>query len=178
MRTGGGPWGTVTGGHRGAAELLAFPTREMDLDWVEALERHPDNAPFVLQWPRSRHRAASVDRSTAHWTFRRPSGERVGFAILTPVRWPATNVELVRLVVDVKGRGYGRAALELIQDFVFGELEAHRLWLDVFDFNHRARALYERCGFVQEGILREAVPRDGCFLSLVVYARLAWERAA
>jgi RimJ/RimL family protein N-acetyltransferase len=50
-----------------------------------------------------------------------------------------------------------------ILDYVFRELKAHRLWLDVFETNTRAQHVYENLGFRHEGILREAIFRDGEF---------------
>jgi RimJ/RimL family protein N-acetyltransferase len=35
---------------------------------------------------------------------------------------------------------------------VFDELGAHRLWLDVFEHNARARHVYRSMGFAEEGV--------------------------
>jgi RimJ/RimL family protein N-acetyltransferase len=59
------------------------------------------------------------------------------------------------------GQGYGSDALRAILDFGFGELRLERIWLDVYDFNERARRVYERVGFVLEGTLRRALYRAG-----------------
>jgi len=40
----------------------------------------------------------------------------------------------------------------------FDEIGLHRIDLGVFDFNTRAIRCYEKCGFVQEGLAREALP--------------------
>ena len=42
---------------------------------------------------------------------------------------------------------------------------AHRLWLDVKDFNLRAKYLYETEGFMIEGKLRENILGEKWFLS-------------
>jgi diamine N-acetyltransferase len=53
------------------------------------------------------------------------------------------------------------------------------LWLDVKDFNHRARTLYASEGFVVEGTLRECLKADdGSFESLVVMSLLKREYQA
>jgi RimJ/RimL family protein N-acetyltransferase len=39
----------------------------------------------------------------------------------------------------------------------FGDLRAHRFWLDVKSLNARALGLYASEGFVEEGRLRESV---------------------
>ena len=60
-------------------------------------------------------------------------------------------------------QGYGSDALRALIAFGFGELRLERIWLDVYDFNARARHVYERVGFVEEGVLRHALYRDGAF---------------
>jgi RimJ/RimL family protein N-acetyltransferase len=61
------------------------------------------------------------------------------------------------------GQGYGSDALRAIIEFGFGELRLERIWLDVYDFNERARRLYDRLGFVHEGTLRHGLYRAGAF---------------
>jgi RimJ/RimL family protein N-acetyltransferase len=59
------------------------------------------------------------------------------------------------------GNAYRSEALGLIPPFVFGKIGLHRLELEVFEFNPRARHVYERAGFVHEGRKREALLWDG-----------------
>ena len=49
------------------------------------------------------------------------------------------------------GRGLGREATRLVLAHAFGPMALHRVDLRVLDFNHRAIAMYRRCGFVVEG---------------------------
>jgi diamine N-acetyltransferase len=53
-------------------------------------------------------------------------------------------------------RGWGTDALNALVDFGFGELRLERIWLDVYDFNARARRSYDKAGFTLEGTLRHA----------------------
>jgi RimJ/RimL family protein N-acetyltransferase len=62
-----------------------------------------------------------------------------------------------------------------MKQVVFEQFHAHRLWLDVRDFNTRARALYESEGFVVEGTLRECQKWQGYYSSLVVLSILEEE---
>jgi RimJ/RimL family protein N-acetyltransferase len=59
--------------------------------------------------------------------------------------------------------GYGSDALRAMVDFAMGELRMERVWLDVYDYNDRARRVYERVGFVHEGTLRHGLYRRGEF---------------
>ncbi len=61
----------------------------------------------------------------------------------------------------VFGRGYGTEATRLVVDYAFDVVGLHRIGLEVFDFNPRARRVYEKCGFVREGLRRDALRWDG-----------------
>ena len=54
------------------------------------------------------------------------------------------------------GHGYGSEAAKLMLEYGFKQLGLHRIELLVFDFNQRARNMYSKLGFVEEGVLREA----------------------
>ena len=59
------------------------------------------------------------------------------------------------------GKGYGTAAIRLVQGYAFGPLGLHRLSVRVLAYNHRAIRAYEKCGFRIEGLEREAAFVDG-----------------
>ena len=52
-------------------------------------------------------------------------------------------------------RGYGTEASTLLLDYAFAVLGYHKINLDFFEYNARARAMYEKLGFVIEGRRRE-----------------------
>lgn len=61
------------------------------------------------------------------------------------------------------GQGYGTDAMDALLDFGFGQLRMERLWLEVYDFNSRARRSYDKSGFVLEGTERHAIYKQGRF---------------
>lgn len=71
------------------------------------------------------------------------------------------------------GRGYGTEALRLLLDYAFDVVGVHRVTLEVFDFNTRAQRVYEKCGFVREGVQREALYWDGQWHDTIDMAVLA-----
>ena len=155
------------------------PTLPADLPYVLALETSRDNAPWVLPWPEERHRDALADPDVIHAVIvTKEDGRRIGYAIIAGLRNPHRSIELVRLVIDEKRKGWGRATLRLLKRKAFIEWGAHRFWLDVFSENARARSLYEAEGFTPEGRLREVVCHDGRFRDLVVMSVLQQETAA
>ena len=60
-----------------------------------------------------------------------------------------------------RGVGIGSAASALILDYGFNGLDLHRIWLEVIAPNEPAKRIYQRLGFVREGVLREAYLLDG-----------------
>ncbi len=59
------------------------------------------------------------------------------------------------------GRGFGTEATRLILGHGFETLGLHRISLEVYAFNPRARRAYEKAGFVAEGVLRDALLWEG-----------------
>ena len=77
-----------------------------------------------------------------------------------------------------RGRGYGADAMRVGLRFAFHELNLHRVCLTVFSYNAPAIALYERLGFVREGVYREHIERDGQRHDMILYGllRREWEK--
>ncbi|MEU9597474.1 GNAT family protein [Streptomyces sp. NPDC048109] len=76
-----------------------------------------------------------------------------------------------------RGRGVGTEATRLIVGHAFGELGLHRVQLDAYAHNRRAIRVYEKVGFVREGVRREVEQRDGVWVDEVLMAVLDHEWA-
>jgi diamine N-acetyltransferase len=76
------------------------------------------------------------------------------------------------------GKGYGTDAMNAIVDFGFGQLRLERMWLEVYDFNVRARRSYEKCGFVLEGTERHAIYKQGRYIDVQLMSILRDEWVA
>lgn len=59
------------------------------------------------------------------------------------------------------GQGYGTDAVRTMLQFAFGELNLHRVELEVHEFNPRAIRCYEKAGFRHEGTRRQALFHEG-----------------
>jgi RimJ/RimL family protein N-acetyltransferase len=70
------------------------------------------------------------------------------------------------------GRGYGTEATAAVVEHAFTALGVHRIELEVFAFNPRAQRVYEKVGFVVEGVRRDALRWDGEWVDVVVMAML------
>jgi RimJ/RimL family protein N-acetyltransferase len=69
------------------------------------------------------------------------------------------------------GRGLGSAATELAVEHAFA-VGVHRIELEVYDFNPRARRVYEKAGFRHEGTKRDALLWDGSWVDAHVMSLL------
>lgn len=60
-----------------------------------------------------------------------------------------------------QGKGYGPEAISWLLDWCFLSAGLHRVELTVFEWNERARMVYEKLGFVTEGRQRQCLWREG-----------------
>lgn len=65
-----------------------------------------------------------------------------------------------------RGRGLGTEATALVVRHGLGSMGLHRITLEVYDFNPRARHVYEKVGFVHEGTGRDALLFDGQWIDV------------
>ena len=162
------------------------PATPQDIPQIIAIESLPEYRAFVGRWSEDRHLAALtgpdaryfvVDAAGTH-PHGQPSAEIAAFAILRGFAESSNAIELKRIAVRTPHRGLGRKFLEELIRIVFEDFRAHRLFLDVFETNARARHLYESLGFVYEGLWREAALVDGVYHSLCLMSILDREYAA
>lgn len=107
------------------------------------------------------------------------SGEYIGQIDLIKIDWPNRNASM-GIVIGTKdnlSKGYGREAIGILQDFVFNKLNLHKIELEVREFNHRAIACYNKCGFVEEGRIREDYYINGKYTDTLLMGVLKreWE---
>jgi hypothetical protein len=89
----------------------------------------------------------------------------------TPEPW---LLELRAVAVWENGCGAGRFVMQYTIWRAFDDIQANRIYLEVVAENARARALYERAGFHQEGVFRQGYrAADGTYHDLVPYGMLA-----
>lgn len=89
----------------------------------------------------------------------RKHGETVGHGEIVALdRWNCSAI-MARILVgpqEMRGKGIGEQIVRALLQVAFQELSLHRVALHVFTFNTSAIRCYERVGFKQEGVLREA----------------------
>ncbi|HTI24503.1 MAG TPA: GNAT family protein [Kutzneria sp.] len=135
----------------------------------------PDDVEPMRQWYGSRadHEdrldLAAVDRA---------SGRYVGEVVLNELD-PNNNSCSFRIALGATGqnRGLGTEATRLVLGYAFERVGLHRISLEVYSFNSRARRVYEKVGFQAEGVLRDALLWEGQRFDAHVMSILAHEWA-
>ena len=74
-----------------------------------------------------------------------------------------------------QNRGMGTFAVRTMLRHAFYNLNLHRVELSVLASNFRAIHLYEKCGFVREGIKRKCNYKNGEFVDMHIYSILKEE---
>jgi diamine N-acetyltransferase len=145
---------------------------EADVPFIVVTEHSPQFREYIGTWTSEEHLAAMRDPDTRYFIALNDAGSELGYAILRGLSSEHRNIELKRVVMRSPGQGHGRQVLKFLLEKVFEEFGAHRLWLDVFESNLRARDVYLSLGFQQDGILRESIFRDGQYHSLLLMSLL------
>ena len=150
---------------------LASPS---DVTFVTDLEKQFADTGLVGSDSRPDHEQRMAGGDAAYLIVEH-DGQPAGFVILCGLRSMHRNIELKRIIVSEPGDGVGREALRLVERMVFRDLSAHRLWLDVYSDNERARRAYRAAGFVEEGMMRDCVWSGDRFRSMVLMSILDCE---
>ncbi len=80
-----------------------------------------------------------------------------------------------RIWLSRRDQGLGREATTLALQHAFTTARLNRVELEVYDFNPRARAVYEKAGFLHEGTRRQALVFDDAWVDSHLMAVLRGE---
>jgi diamine N-acetyltransferase len=149
-----------------------------DIPQIVAIEQIPEYRSYIGTWSAEEHLRAMADSDNEYFVVSSDDHTVDGFAILQGLESEHHSVHLKRIAVRTPNRGCGRLLLEYGMLRAFLHHHAHRLWLDVFETNTRARRIYEDYGFRYDGVLREAILRDGAYHTLALMSLLDREYTA
>lgn len=77
---------------------------------------------------------------------------------------------IIGITIDKKfwGRGYGTEAMMVVMKYLFNELEAESISLEVLLENERAVKCYRNCGFAEEEVKDKKIMIDGKYKDILV----------
>ncbi|OUE23871.1 Spermidine N(1)-acetyltransferase [Clavibacter michiganensis] len=172
--------------------VILRPFTPADIDAMGAILADPD----VIRLTGSAHTRAEVaemaarpeldDRARTWYATRADQPDRLDLALVDRAtdacvgeavlnEWsPEDRSANVRILIGPAGRdrGLGSEAVRLLVDHAFAATDLERISLEVLASNPRARRVYERAGFVEEGRLRAAFRFDDEPVDVIVMAAL------
>ena len=103
--------------------------------------------------------------------------EILGLISLLDINYINRSAELHIMIgaAQNRGKGIGTFAVKSMVDHAFNNLNLRRIELGVLENNIPAIKLYEKTGFVKEGIKRKSNYKNGEYISLIIMALLKEE---
>lgn len=105
------------------------------------------------------------------------SGQVVGESVLNDLDLGNWSCGFRIWISGARDKGLGTEATRLTMRHAFEEQGVNRVELEVYDFNPRARRVYEKVGFVHEGVKRQALRFEDEWVDAHIMSILAAEWA-
>ncbi len=150
-------WRMDPGYQSGVASMKRFASSETEKNWVESV--------------RKKHEQTKEIRLAISM---KENDEMIGLVSLTKIDLVNRNAVINSWIGDVEQRrkGYIQEAHYLIFKHAFQELGLERISATILEGNIASRKSGEKFGYVQEGVLRDAVYKEGKFHNLIAYSLL------
>ncbi len=133
----------------------SFPVSQKDqLDWIVSLSRDNSNLRCMIQ----------INETS----------EAVGTVILNNIDCKNGTAAIhIKIAGNAhKGKGYGTEAINTLVDYGFNELRLHCIYAQVNEDNIPSQKLFQKCGFIPEGILKDRLHKKGKYLSVKMFSIL------
>lgn len=101
--------------------------------------------------------------------FSKESDEMVGDLSINDID-QQNKIASFRIAIDQNSnyhKGFGQEAMKLVLNHAFGMMNLHRIELEVLVDNKRAIHVYEKIGFVKEGLKRKSVYYDHAYHDMI-----------
>jgi RimJ/RimL family protein N-acetyltransferase len=117
-------------------------------------------------------RVSSQRDKELHWAIVAEDLGHIGFIALHQIQWPLRTATGGLMIGEREawGRGFATDAVRVRTRFAFEQLGLHRI--EGHSINPAMWRVYEKCGYVQEGVARQLLWRDGRWHDAHLYAAL------
>ena len=122
-------------------------TKEQELEWIELKVNSKTDFFYAIE---------------------NAEGTYLGNCAIEKIHWPAKHGRLSITIGNKKerGKGHGYRAINLLLDRAFNEHRLHKIYLVVAVDNPRGIALFKKCGFIEEGVLKDHYIIDEEFVDM------------
>jgi len=120
------------------------------------------------------------DPTTIMFSVRRlEDNELLGCCGFVYVNWVHRHADLSLYIgwqdAYIDDKGYAEESCRLLIDHGFKELCLNKIWTEIYEFDGKKKALYDKFGFHQDGLLRENYFYDGRFWNSRILSLIAAE---
>lgn len=160
-----------------ALELADLPDYHRWLNDPEVIRYLKLYAPLSMPDEEDWYKAMREDPSQMVFAVETETGQHIGNLGLMHLNWKDRSAELGIVIGDKSqwGKGYAQDAVQSLLAFVFEQMNLNRIHLRVYADHAAAITVYRKCGFVEEGRLREDVYAEGRYHDMLVMSILKRE---
>lgn len=128
-------------------------------NWFESI--HKENPPKVIMF-------GVVSKN----------GAMIGVCGITYIDWKNRHAEIsiILSLKDWQKTKEAKDTVNLLLNYGFGELNMHRLWVEIFTIIPQNIKLFEQLHFTKEGMLRDKLWRNGKWYDSFIYSKLSNEK--
>jgi len=109
----------------------------------------------------------------------RETGELIGCCGLCYINWIHRYAELSFYIgyqnAYIDDMGYAEESCKLLFQYAFGELNLHKVWAEIYDFDEKKTTLFRKLGMTLDGKLRDNYYYDGAWHSSLIFSILQKE---
>ena len=119
-------------------------------------------------------RMMNMTNPSSIWFIVCVDGNPVGITGLHRIKYIQRNAELSILIgkKEYRNKGIAKSTIKMMEKYAFNSLQIHRLYAYVFADNKPSTWLFIKCGWVKEGILRDAAFWDGEYKDFLLFSRI------
>ena len=104
--------------------------------------------------------------------FLKGTSEHLGNITLDNIDMSNRKAEVGIFLWSYHGRGYATEAINLLADYAFTSLDLNKLYAGAVVHNHASVALFKKCGFEEEGILKMEFLKDDDYYDAIRFRLL------
>ena len=158
--------------------VLLRPINDSDASVLMELNNDPETAKYVVGTPKQvtfQEQLEWMKRIKSETQTKRFIIEYDKVAVGTII---ISNIDLFNLTANInikllgtaRGKGIGKQSIRLALQYCFLDLGVYCVTAHVLSFNKASLALFDRCGFYREGVLRSRVIKNNERCDLVSYS--------
>ena len=98
----------------------------------------------------------------------------IGTAILSDIDYKngTAQIHIKLMPGDYRHKGYGSDSVNALVRYAFNELRLHCVYAHVNEHNEPSQKMFCKCGFQQEGVLRDRIYKNGRYINDIVLSRI------